>query len=389
MQRSLLAGAVVVAAVVFGVIYWTGGEDEVPAEQLAASETAGEATPEPQAQAEPQSQEETSETGSTGQVSVQEVVRATEEGAQPAASEAEGQVAALPSDPAPTYLAPSFDVVRVEPNGEAVIAGRSEPGSTVVLLDGDQEIGRTTADETGAWIILVTRPLAPGEHQLGLRAVMPDGSMLLSETLVIVSVPERAPEVASGELAEQELASGPSEEAGALAVVIPREGLGASRVLQQPEDAGLRDHALLLNAVDYDADGYVVISGRAQPGARVMVYLDETLLGTMMADAEGFWQLAPDSPVAPGLHRLRVDQVDDSGGVVARVATLFSRAELAGGFPENRYVIVQPGNSLWRIARRTYGEGIRYSVIYQANSGQIGDPDLIFPGQIFLVPSTN
>ena len=119
------------------------------------------------------------------------------------------------------------------------------------------------------------------------------------------------------------------------------------------------------------------------------VYLDETLLGTVTADAEGLWQLAPDSPVAPGLHRLRVDQVDDSGAVVARVATLFSRAELAGGFPENRYVIVQPGNSLWRIARRTYGEGVRYSVIFQANNDQIADPDLIFPGQIFLVPGTN
>jgi len=52
-------------------------------------------------------------------------------------------------------------------------------------------------------------------------------------------------------------------------------------------------------------------------------------------------------------------------------------------------VIVQPGNSLWRIARRVYGEGIRYSVIYRANQERIGDPDLIYPGQIFIVPSTN
>ena len=381
MQRSLLAGAaVVLAAVVLGAIFWTGGEDEVPAEPVVASEAAGEAA-EPQAQGQtPES--ETSESG-TAQATVREVVRATEEGAEPVAGAAEGQVAALPPEPDPSYMAPSFDVVRVEPSGEAVIAGRAEPGSTVVLLDGDREIARIGADDTGAWVILVTRPLAPGDHQLGLRAEMPDGSVLLSDTLVIVSVPERPLEVASGEAGEQEMAAAP------LAVEIPREGLGASRVLQQPEDAGLRDHALLLNAVDYNADGYVVISGRAQPGARVAVYLDETLLGTVTADAEGLWQLAPDSPVAPGLHRLRVDQVDDSGAVVARVATLFSRAELAGGFPENRYVIVQPGNSLWRIARRTYGEGVRYSVIFQANSDQIGDPDLIFPGQIFLVPGTN
>ena len=338
--------------------------------------------------------------GPSGEVTIQEVVRATEEGAQPVAEAEEGeaasesseggsesQVAALPTEPEAQFAAPHFDIVRVEPNGEAVIAGRSEPGSVVVLLDGEEELGRITADETGAWVIILAQPLAPGDHQLGLRAEMPDGSIQLSETLVIVSVPEPTLEVAGGAAGEEQMAE--AQAAQPLAVETPREGLSASRVLQQPEDAGLRDQALLLNAVDYDAEGFVVISGRAQPGARVLVYLDEDLLGTAVADENGYWELSPDTPVASGLHRLRVDQVDETGDVLARVATLFSRAELAGGFPSDRYVIVQPGNSLWRIARRTYGEGVQYSVIFQANSAQIVDPDLIFPGQIFLVPSTN
>ncbi len=395
MQRSVLAGgAVVFAAVVLAAIFWTGGEDGVPAENAVVAETAAEISqqnPEPEA-----AEAEAPDAGAAQDVTIQEVVRATEEGAQRVesetasksaeSSEAEGQIAALPPDAAPPLMAPQFDIVRVEPNGEAVIAGRSEPGSVVVLLDGEEEIGRVTADETGAWVIIVARPLSPGDHQLGVRAEMPDGSVQLSETLVIVSVPEPTLEVASGEAGEERQVAA---ETAPLAVETQREGLSASRVLQQPEDAGLRDQTLLLNAVDYDADGFVVVSGRSQPGARVVVYLDEEPLGSVVADANGHWQLAPDTPVASGLHRLRVDQVGASGDVLARVATLFSRAELAGGFPEDRFVIVQPGNSLWRIARRTYGEGIRYSVIFQANNDRIVDPDLIFPGQIFLVPSTN
>jgi nucleoid-associated protein YgaU len=51
------------------------------------------------------------------------------------------------------------------------------------------------------------------------------------------------------------------------------------------------------------------------------------------------------------------------------------------------YVIVQPGNSLWRIARRVLGEGMQYVHIYEANQAQIRDPDLIYPGQVFEVPS--
>ena len=44
------------------------------------------------------------------------------------------------------------------------------------------------------------------------------------------------------------------------------------------------------------------------------------------------------------------------------------------------------GDSLWQISRRTYGNGKRYTVIYDANRDQIRDPDLIYPGQIFVMP---
>ncbi len=326
------------------------------------------------------------------------------------------QTAALPPDAAPKPMSPLFDIVRVEPNGDAVIAGRAEPGSIVILLDGEIEIARVVADSVGAWVIILDRPLRPGDHQLGLRAELPDGTVVLSETLVIVSVPqpsiavaEAEPEAQSGATGESGGAAGAegqteatggasaasegqvaavSEPEVPLTVEMPRDDLGATRILQQPTGDGLRDRALLLNAVDYNADGYIVVSGQADPGSRVIVYLDEKPLGTALADANGRWQLAPPEPVASGLHRLRVDQVDEKGDVLARVATLFSRAELAGGFPENRYVIVQPGNSLWRIARRTMGHGIHYSVIFDANDEQIQDPDLIYPGQIFVLPST-
>jgi len=42
---------------------------------------------------------------------------------------------------------------------------------------------------------------------------------------------------------------------------------------------------------------------------------------------------------------------------------------------------------LWRLSRTTYGEGTRYAVIYKANREQIRNPNLIYPGQIFVLPS--
>ena len=54
--------------------------------------------------------------------------------------------------------------------------------------------------------------------------------------------------------------------------------------------------------------------------------------------------------------------------------------------PHVETTVVVRGDSLWRISESTYGRGIRYSVIYKANREQIRDPDLIYPGQIFVLP---
>jgi nucleoid-associated protein YgaU len=54
--------------------------------------------------------------------------------------------------------------------------------------------------------------------------------------------------------------------------------------------------------------------------------------------------------------------------------------------PVDGAVIIRRGDSLWRISRRVYGRGVRYSTIYLANQKQIADPDRIWPGQVFTVP---
>src|SRR5258708_336203 len=77
---------------------------------------------------------------------------------------------------APVPGAPSFDVVRVNPRGEAVIAGRAAPGAEVRVLDGDREIGRVTADRNGEWVLVPKEPLPPGSHQLTLSARGKDGA---------------------------------------------------------------------------------------------------------------------------------------------------------------------------------------------------------------------
>jgi len=49
--------------------------------------------------------------------------------------------------------------------------------------------------------------------------------------------------------------------------------------------------------------------------------------------------------------------------------------------------IIRRGDNLWTIARRVYGEGVKYTMIWTANTDQIGDPHWIYPGQVFDLPT--
>jgi hypothetical protein len=142
-----------------------------------------------------------------------------------------------------------------------------------------------------------------------------------------------------------------------------------------------------VETVDYDAAGEVILSGRAPAGSAVLLYLDGVPIGRAEGDANGRWTLRPQSAVAPGVYTLRVDQLGGDGRVAQRIEIPFARAEPQRDAPAGiDRIVVQPGNSLWRIARRVYGAGVRYTVIYQANRDMIRDPDLIYPGQIFALP---
>ncbi|MDP9136863.1 MAG: LysM peptidoglycan-binding domain-containing protein, partial [Pseudomonadota bacterium] len=75
-----------------------------------------------------------------------------------------------------------------------------------------------------------------------------------------------------------------------------------------------------------------------------------------------------------------------TGGAGKPLVAAATTTPPAAGLPRNGRVVIQPGNNLWRISRVIYGQGMQYTVIYQANKEQIRSPELIYPGQIFATP---
>ena len=274
---------------------------------------------------------------------------------------------------------PSFDIVTVSPDGETVLAGRAEPGATVTIRVNGDTIGSVLADNNGEWVFVPQAPLSEGARELELVATNKSGKEVYSEKVVVIIVP------GDTTVAEK---STTNATANPVAVLMSRDGQGLDRLLQGKELAeGLTaGQKLTLDILNYDAKGQVDFSGKGLPDGEIRAYINNQLVGIAKVNPDGSWQLVPNKKIDTGLYNLRIDQLDLAGKVISRLETPFSMASFERPAAGEGLVVVQPGNSLWRIARRLYGKGVRYTMIFVANQDQIKDPSLIYPGQIFIVP---
>jgi len=160
---------------------------------------------------------------------------------------------------------------------------------------------------------------------------------------------------------------------------------------------------VIIDAISYDAEGEVLLSGRGVEDQHIRIYVDNKPIKTRSIEADGTWSMDLQE-IDAGVYILRIDQLDSDGVVTSRTETPFQKettevAKKMAALANNEVtdstprigiglstVIIQPGYTLWAVARKTYGFGIQYVRIYHANKDQIRDPDLIYPGQIFKLP---
>jgi nucleoid-associated protein YgaU len=303
---------------------------------------------------------------------------------------------------------PLFDVARIEPTGESVIAGRAAPGATVELLRNGELHDRAVADQSGQFVMVPPR-LPSGTYELTLRSKQLDGKKANSSQTVAVAI-EPSP-----------------TDRPVVALMTPGQ---PSVVLSQPAGPKPMAGAVVVDAVEIEPGGKFHVNGRSQPGAAVRLYLNDSFVASVTAGADGRFAVTINEGVASGSYRVRLDEVgSNSGAVSARAEVPFNvpetgvtgsapaqstaskRPDIAaaqqrqlgaagatvlpdGGSPPSTVVVpkiatatVSRGDSLWRISHLTYGAGTRYAVIYKANREQIRNPNLIYPGQIFVLPT--
>ncbi|WP_413872458.1 LysM peptidoglycan-binding domain-containing protein [Albidovulum sp.] len=373
---------------------------------------------------------------------------AAPEAATPALAPAAPAAPAAPEAVAP--VRPSFDTVRVDADGATLVAGRAGEGAEVTILVDDAEAAAAEADAAGAFAALFTLPPSDRPRVMRLRSVLPDGTRQTSEAEVIVApfaLPATAA-VAEPEPAAAAPVAGPDVlivDAGGVrketpatpvdGIIIDTIGYGAEGTVEIAGRgaAGAFARLYLDNAeratVAIAAEGgwqasladvspgvYTLrvdqIDGAGKVTSRFETPFQreapETVTAALGA-AEPAAEPAPEpvpaaaAPAEPAASAgLPAVQAPPAAPEAPQAVTTAPEAPepavpsgpASGTLPEAAtpaakavIVTVQPGFSLWRIARENYGEGILYVKVFEANKDQIRNPDLIYPGQIFTVPA--
>lgn len=410
MQKNSLGllGIGLVAIVVGLGLYWnaTRSRVEAPQPDVAAS-ASNDAPVQPQA-AKPEAKSS-------------EATNSAEDGAADNAQpqNAQSDQPAKQADAAPTEQptkTPVFDVLRVEPDGSVVIAGKALPNADVEVVAGATVVGKAKAGANGDFAIVLDEPLKAGDHQLVLRSTGADNNVATSAQTAIVSVPEaksgqvlalvEEPGQASRLITKPETAPQPQENTEAAPEAAAKG--------DKPEAKPAQDLPIAIEAVEIEGQT-VFVAGKAKGGNRVIVHANDILLGASPLSPDGRFLVQSKQPLSVGDYIIRADLLDNANQVLATARVPFRREagenisaiasdtdgqttaplDANGGEAASSAtplqkvegsVIIRRGDNLWTISKRTYGKGTRYTTIYLANRDQIRNPDLIWPGQVFNMP---
>ncbi len=289
-------------------------------------------------------------------------------------------------------------VLRVDSEGNALLAGKVEPNSKVKIVVGEEVLGETTSDSSGDYVVIgkiksdedtqelriATKPNSKTENDIGSlkedsKSTVENEWVLTQEIYIILPTQVKVKEL-------EKYAS--NAEVDALEEPLPlilRSDQDEIKIVQNRNNSSV--DKITIDLISYSEDGEVKLTGRSNSNSRINIYLNNELRYYTDAGIGGSWEITLIN-LAPKVYTLRLDEVNTlEGRVISRLLTPFKKIRLSAlDNITERSITVMPGNSLWRIARKIYGRGIQYVEIYEENKSLIKDPDLIYPGQIFNLP---
>jgi nucleoid-associated protein YgaU len=256
--------------------------------------------------------------------------------------------------------------------------------------------GAATAPDTSTTAAAGTAPATAAAPDTGTTVASAEAPAAQPQTAIVAEAPVTTEAPVKTEAPVAAEAPVTTEAPVAAEPPVPAEPKVAAASPPTPE--------VVVGAVEADTSGALYIGGTATTGQTVRVYLNDQPLGESKPTAAGTWLVQGNRDLPAGKYTVRADQVDAGGTVIARSEVPFEREVQVADLKPNtgagtgtagatasatvpmETVVIKRGDNLWRIARTAWGNGFRWTTIYQANNDQIRNPHWIYPGQIFIMP---
>ena len=285
--------------------------------------------------------------------------------------------------PAPAEVKVTVEAVEIE-GSKIFVAGSSEPGRMIRAYANEIVLGETRVSSGGRFLVEAERNLPVGNYIIRADVLDSDGVKVIAraavpferepgEDIAAVAPPADAAAEPPATVAAAEPAAPATETPPAVAADEPPAAEPAAPATETPPTVAAAEPA----APATETPPAVAATEPAAPAAETPPVVAAAEPAAPATDAPATETppavAAAEAPAAP-------PPAVDVAAAPPPETTAPKLQKVQGA------VIIRRGDSLWRISRRVYGHGVRYSTIYLANQEQIRDPDRIWPGQVFRMP---
>ena len=252
----------------------------------------------------------------------------------------------------------TFDIVRLDKNGDVVIAGKTIPNIKVDILDGNETLASVFSDLNGDWVWISDNPLSKGIKRLNLKHFDGEDEFVSEQNIIILR---------------------------------EKNNDSSSKILKFSRNSNIeiinnneKILGLSLDIVEYLDNNNLKLIGRTKRNSSVSLFFSNNFVKDSQSDEYGNWKMELKNFKLTDNNLMITTEID---GQKIKLKTKIFDKKIDPNFILEKEITVKNGNSLWRIARKTLGGGIYYSEIYKNNIKEIKNPDLIFPGQVFNIPN--
>ena len=251
----------------------------------------------------------------------------------------------------------TFDIVRLDKNGDVVIAGKTIPNVKVDILDGNETLASVFSDANGEWVWVSDEPLPEGIKRFNLKYLNGEDEFVSQQNIIILR----------------------------------EKNNSSSKILRFSKNSSIeiinnnsKILGLTLDIAEYLNKDHLILTGRTKPNTNVKLFLSDNFIKDSKSDTYGVWKMKLKNFEFSDNNLIITTEIE---GQKIKLKTKIFEKKIDPNFIFEKEVTVKNGNSLWRIARKTMGGGVYYSEIYKNNVKEIENPNLIFPGQVFNIPN--